>query len=322
MKLQIDHIRTYILLLVVTAAAISCKKNTEAPMLAPGAVYIKEAVATDTLSAPKLSTDKDTIFTFKLEAAVKVAAASGSHTAILGVDTSEMSAYRAKYGNMAVLPSSCYFIPFANCNIPIGATESNAAEINIVNQTALRPGTTYVLPVVVKNVDGQTPGTIGQDQVIYLLIKTTGIDYGSPISKASWKIVSFSSTAYASLFGAANVLDNNMASYWESGLGTPMPQFVTIDMGQSYNLKAVTYQNYPNFSKGGNPTQIMIELSTNGTTWVNSGTFADTAPSSIVKNLLITPVTPARYIRFTVLQATTYSGLAAVGISEIGANSN
>jgi F5/8 type C domain/Domain of unknown function (DUF1735) len=319
MKFQI-HLRRYILLCIVAVATVSCKKTTDTPLLAPGAIYISEAVNTDTAKTIKMSTDKDSLFTIKLEAAVK-AATSGTHNIVLGVDTSKMAAYRSKYGNATALPSSSYFIPFASCQIPAGATKSNSAEINILSQSTLRPLTTYVLPVVIKNVDGQTPETIGQGQVIYLVLKTIGIDYGTPINKASWSIVAYSATYSAALYPATAAIDSKPGTQWVTPLTTPMPQYITIDMAQTYNLKAVTYQEWSSFSAGANPSQIKIELSTDGSNWLNMGTFTDTAPSTAVKNLPMKPVTPARYIRFTVLQASIYASIyTPVAIAEIGAN--
>jgi hypothetical protein len=319
MKLQIHHIRTIVLLCTLAIATVSCKKSQEATLLAPGAASIKEALNTDTLSASKtMIATKDSIVTVKLEAVLKAAAPSGTHTVVLGVDTSQMAAYRAKYGNMPVLPAANYLIPFASCNIAAGATASSSAEINIGSESTLQPFTTYVLPVVIKTVDDQAPERTSQGQVIYLLIKTTSI-YGSPISKASWSITSYSSELSAAN-GPAKVLDNT-SSYWLTSLTGSMPQYVTIDMGQSYNIKTVTYQDWVYYAYGANPTQIMIELSTDGNTWANMGTFTDTAPSFLVKNLPMNPVTPARYIRFTVLQATKYvNTYTAVAIAEIGAN--
>lgn len=319
MKFQI-HLRKYILLCIVAVVTVSCKKNTDMPLLAPGAAYINEAVNTDTAKTIKMSTDKDSLFTVKLEVAVK-AAASGTHNVVLGVDTSKMAAYRAKYGNASVLPSSSYFIPFANCQIPAGATKSNSAEINILSQSLLRPLTTYVLPVVIKNVDGQVPETIGQGQIIYLVFKTTGVDYGTPINKAGWSIATYSATYSAAIYPATAVLDNKPGTQWVTPLTTPMPQYITIDMAQTYNLKAVTYQEWTSFAAGANPTQIKVELSTDGNNWLNMGTFTDTAPGTSVKNLPMKPVTPARYIRFTVLQASIYASIyTPVAIAEIGAN--
>ena len=321
MKLQIYHIRTYVLLFIVAIAIVSCKKTQEASLLAPGAVYIKEALNTDTLSASinKLSNVKDSIVTVKLQASVKQAAGSGTHTVVFGVDTSEMAAYRAKYGNIPILPASSYFIPFDSGNIAVGTTTSSSAEINIVSETPLLTGVTYVLPIVIKNVDGQATETTGQGQVIYLLIKIAGIDRGTPINKALWKVVSYSSEL-AAADGPQYVLDNNPVTAWVSITTGTMPQYVTLDMGQNYNLKMVTYQDWASAAAGAAPTQLMIELSTDGSNWTNMGTFTDTAPGTALKYLAMNPVTTARYIRFTVLQVTKLGNFTFVGIAEIGAN--
>lgn len=321
MKLQIYHIRTFALLCIAAIATISCKKNQVEPQLAPSAVSIKDAFNTDTAKTVKLSTEKDSLITIKLVAAVAQAAGSDGHTVVFGVDTSQMSAYRAKYGNALVLPASSYFIPFASGNIAAGTTESSAAEINILGESLLRPSTTYVLPVVIKSVDGQSPEKTGQGQLIYLLFKTAGTDFGAAISKTGWSIVSYSSTYSAALYPAAYAIDNKPNTQWVSNLTGTMPQYVTIDMGQSYNLKAVTFQEWASYAAGANPTQIMIELSTDGSNWTNAGTYNDAAPGTAIKNLKLSKVTPARYIRFTVLKASVYASIyTPVAIAEIGAN--
>jgi hypothetical protein len=321
MKLQIYHIRTFAFLCIIAIATISCKKNQVEPQLAPSAVYIKEAFSTDTAKTVKLSTDKDSLITIKLTAAVAQAASSGGHAIVFAVDTNQMSAYRAKYGNALVLPASSYFIPFASGSIAAGATESSAAEINILGESSLRQSTTYVLPVVIKSVDGQSPEKTGQGQVIYLLFKTGATDFGNPISKTSWSIVSFSSTYSAALYPAAYAIDNKPTTQWVSNLTGTMPQYVTIDMGQSYNLKVITFQEWASYAAGANPTQIMIELSTDGSNWTNAGTYNDASPGTVIKNLKLSKVTPARYIRFTVLKASVYASVyTPVAIAEIGAN--
>lgn len=322
MKLQIYHIRTFVILCIIAIATISCKKSQVEPLLAPNGVYIKDALTTDTAKTIKLSTAKDSLVTIKLVAAVAQAAGSGIHTVVFGVDTSQMAAYRVKYGNATVLPASSYFIPFTSSNIAAGATESNTAEINIVTETALLPSTTYVLPVVIKSVDGQSPKATGsKGQIIYLLFRAVGIDYGTPISKTSWSIVSYSTTNSTTTYPAAYVLDNKPGTQWVSLISAPMPQYVTIDMAQSYNLKAVTFQEWASFASGANPTQIMIELSTDGSNWTNAGTYNDASPGTAIKSLKLSKVTPARYIRFTVLKASVYATIyTPVAIAEIGAN--
>jgi hypothetical protein len=323
MKIKIESIRLYVLTVFSALTVISCKKNTAPPaILASSNAFIKEAVIADTL-AGAVSPDLDSIVTFKLEASV-TNPVSGTHTVVFGVDTGQMANYIAKYGTASLLPSSNYFIPFPDGNFTEEAKLSSAAQINIVNTSKLSPGTTYVLPVVMKSIDGQPIEKPLTDQAIYLVVRVSGIlsQGGTPINKAGWTIVSYSSQDDADGYPAINVLDNDVNTQWLSDQTQQLPQWLVIDMGQPHSLKAITFQYDPAFSlDGGAPTQVEIELSNDGTVWSNAGTFSGLNPGTQTQSLYLKSITAARYIRFTVLQATVlYAGYSYAFVSEIGAN--
>lgn len=315
--------RLFAQIIVLTLFVSACKKDASTAgavqPLAPSSVFIKEAAMVDTLSST-VSSEKDSITTVKLEAGVKNPV-SGAHTVTFAVDTTLLATYTAKYGAVKLLPANNYFVAFSTGNLQNGETSSSSAEINIANTSQLSPGTTYILPIVLSAIDNEAVQQPSAGQLIFMQIRVRPIDYGIPIVKTGWTIVTYSSELSGQ--SPAYLLDNNPSTYWASNLNAPMPQFVTIDMGQSHNLKAVSFQNWNTSSSGANPTQIMIELSTDGTNWINAGTYAGGTPTAdnVVHNLKINPVAPARYIRFTVLQATSYFGVyTVVALSEIGAN--
>lgn len=309
--------RLGLLVIVLSAAVASCKKNKNEVAIPAGQVYIAQAAASDTLPQ-KVSSAQDSVFIIKLQAAVH-STISGNHTVVFAVDTSQMVAYRAKYGNAQTLPLVNYNFPFFVSTINGGETTGTSTQLNIVQETRLQPATTYVLPVIIKTVDGQAPGQPGTGQVTYILIKTAPIDYGVPIDKTGWSVVSFSSQYTG--YDAANVVGTGTTNFWWA-FGVAMPQYVTIDMAQQHRLKAVTFYNSDYYAFGNNPTQIQIELSLDGNTWTNMGSnFQGGTPGTTIHKLLMKPITQARYIRFTVLQSTLYFAYySGVTVADIDAN--
>lgn len=305
-----NRIYSFIFLFAITAF-IACKKEAQKVMLAKASVTLEALSRADTLQQ-ELGVVKDSIVTLNFKAKLNGEPSAGDHIVTFKVDTTFLNAYRAKYGNALLLPYTNYLFYTSQARIPAGSTLSEPIQLNLVSQTTLRPESIYVLPIVIKNVDGEQ-NAIAPNQVLHLVVKT---GQTPNISKADWKIVSFSSQLSPN--NSPNfLLDNDdQTTYWWSGL-QPMPQWVVIDFGSAINFSSVTYRTpTANYTSGGYPTKVKIEVSSDGSTWTDKGTYEGVrTPVTWEQNI---GLTTARYMRFTVLETTLYVGFETVLIGGIG----
>ncbi|WP_285010212.1 BT_3987 domain-containing protein [Pedobacter faecalis] len=281
----------------------ACSKENAKMTLPEGSVSFHLPNGKDTVQMP-VSILKDTTTVLELKATLG-SPSSGEHWVTFAVDSTKLNEYRSKYGAATLLPATSYLLYKNNARISANGTVSEAGVLNIGAQTKLTEYTTYVLPLVIKSVDGKEDASAGE--VFYYVFKT-----GKPlfVNKTGWTIAAFSSqnsTANA----ATAVLDaNNTTTYWTSNIQQQMPQFVSINFNREVTFHAVVYYLpnalvYP--TQGGYPTSIQIETSMNGTAWVNKGIYA----GNIVNKMQTIEIgeTTARFMRFTVLAAVKYSNV-------------
>lgn len=301
-----------ICLLIVLLAA--CSKDNGPAVLPDGSISFQHPAGKDTIEMP-LAILKDSAVVIGFHAALSGATSGSDHWIIFGVDTTRIADYRAKYGAALLMPTTSYFFFKPTTRLSAGETVSEEAQLNIGLQTKLIEYSTYVLPVVIRSVDGNPDGT-ATSRVLYLVFKT-----GKPgvINKQGWTIASVSSQNGSS--SPANLLDNdNLFTFWATGLTQQMPQWVNINFNRQITFVALSYYlpnalSYP--SLGGYPTSIQIETSMDGTTWEDKGVFAGNVVNN--KQTISLGVTTARYLRFTALASIKYaSAYEAIFISGIG----
>lgn len=299
-------IRTALGIIILIA---SCKKETGT--VPAGSFYLKQAADADTAQYDVVTDTGNAIITVRLEA-ISDKAYGNPHRMYFKVDSTLLTTYRQQYGEATLLPATSYVFIHSVCNIPAGALASDPAELNVVNQSGLVAGLTYVLPVVLTSADGDAQAIKKDNNTFYIVVKGKRAS-GTPLDQTGWTIVSASSQ----LSPAANVLDNDNQTVW---FADSAPQNVVIDMNEQHNILAVTYAPYEYMGQLTvyNPTQIQIEISLDGTSWVNEGTFA-ISPTDFTNNKKIFKFTPAlaRFIRFTVLTA---GGEGQFLIGDIGVN--
>lgn len=292
----------FIYYICIIAFLTACSKDNTPAALPEGSISFQLAADKDTIEMP-LSILKDSAIVIGLQAILSGTSAAADHWVNFGVDTTKIAAYRAKYGTATLLPSSSWLFYKSMTRISRGISISDSAQLNIGQQTKLVEYTTYVLPVVIESVDGNTDGS-GSKRVVYFVFKT-----GKPlfVNKAGWTIAGFSSINGTSV--AANLLDNNnLTTLWASSIAQQMPQWVSISFNKEISFVSLVYYippalKYPTL--GGYPTSIKIEVSMDGTTWVDKGTFE----GNITNNMqtIDLGLTTARYLRFTSLAVVKYS---------------
>ena len=208
-----------VLICSMIALLTACSKD-DAPAPLPGdSISFLQAAGKDTIEMP-LSILKDSAIVLFLKAALAGTVSPDDHWVNFAVDTTKITEYRAKYGTSALLlPVSSYLFYKPNARIAAGTSVSDSAQLNIAQQTKLIEFSTYVLPVVIRSVDGKIEG-VATSRVIYFVFKT-----GKPLflSKAGWTIAGFSSQN-GTLAPATIIDDNNLSTYWASNITQAMPQ--------------------------------------------------------------------------------------------------
>lgn len=290
----------------------SCSKEDVRVELPEGSVSFQRSNGKDTLQMP-ISILKDSLMVLELKVNLKDRSTSQSHWVSLAVDTTKINEYRSKYGAATLFPAGSYLFYKPTVQVLADGNMVEPALLNIGAQTKLIEYTTYVLPIVIKSVDGNEDAAM--DEVIYYVFKT-----GKPlfINKVGWTISEYSS--HFNNFVPANLIDNNITTtYWASNITQQMPQWVTINFNREVTFTGLTYSIPTNLvypTQGGYPTSIKIETSMNGTTWVEKGVFAGNLVNRTQK--LDLGITTARYLRFTSTASIKYANLYdAIFISDI-----
>lgn len=270
-------------------ALTSCSKDGNKVQLPEGSISIQRLIESDTIRL-ELPIVNDSTVVIGLKAIIASPSPSDHHI-IFGVDAERLADYQAKYGSALLLPAHAYMFYRPSCSIEAGKSSSDSSEINIVQGTKLKSLTTYVLPLVIRSVDGNE-GYATKDQTLFLVVKT---GKSAVISKAGWKIHSVSTQDPWN--PASNLLDNDdVNTTWATDIG--MPQQVVLDLDGVIDFTAVTYRS-PFPSQGGYPKQVRIETSLDGFSWDDKGLFEGQG----IETTQTIPVgaISARYVRFSIL---------------------
>lgn len=288
--------------------SMACKKEGTTKALPDGSISFDLPATSDVIVYDPIDITKNVTMTFELTASLKGSTSTDDHNVTFAVDTSKIAGYIAKYGTTygaaRVLPTGTYLFYKPMVKLAAGETKSEAAQLNFAQQKTLKSYTTYVLPLVIKAVDGKTDGP-ATGRVIYYVIKTGAPEF---VENTGWTITASSQNSAANAPSFA--FDANLTtSFWRTPLTGAMPQWIMINFNKEIEFSAVVYYfptslTYPTL--GGYPSSIQIETSIDGTTWTSRGIF----PGNLVKEaedptfkqiLDMGGKLKARYVRFTVL---------------------
>lgn len=296
-------IRIQLLLIILTLSLFAaCKKDDVKETLPVGSVSLEGVPLKDTIIR-EMHAGFDSAVAIGIKAVLNTGVSKADHYVTIRQDTSRMREYRAKYGNARVLPSGNFFFYSTQVRIPAGKSISDSILLNITRQSSLRQLTEYVLPIVINQVDGRTE-SVNEEEVLFLVVKT---GKGTSISKLDWTIADFSGSASINTNLPVNLLDVSTGTSWATAIG--MPQYVVIDFGDAILFSGVSYAADPVIAKDqGYPTQVKFELSMDGTTWEDKGTFEGVRPPAAFSHSF--GLTTARYMRFSVLAVVPIFGFA------------
>jgi len=312
---QLNILAMLLLILLLTA----CKKNNSGrEALDDGRVVFDLPTSTEVVTS-SIDIKNVSLHSMEMKASLQGSASSDVHYVTFATDTTKILDYRLKYGNNALLlPTNTYLYYKPTVAIAAGSNVSEPAVLNLSFQTALRPRSTYVLPLTIAAVDGKIQDPVTR-KVIYYVFNTGDALYVDHTG--------YTPTATASSTSGTNVASraidaNTGGTYWASATTVTLPQWVSIDYGHEFTFSGLDYF-FPTAvtpAMGGYTTSAKIESSSNGTSWIDRGTYAIDVNNVLKKQTLNFPaLITGRYVRFTILSATPYvSGTATFSIGFVG----
>lgn len=303
----------------VVLLLMACKKdNASREALPEGRVTFDLPATTDVVTR-SLDIKNVSLLSMEMKATLQGSTSPDVHYVTFAPDTTKIVDYRLKYGSAALLlPTNTYLYYKSTVAIPAGSNLSEAAVLNLSFQTALRPLSTYVLPLTITSVDGKPQDPVTR-RVVYYVFKTGEALYVDHTG--------YTPTATASSTSGSNVASraidaNTGGTYWASATTVTLPQWVSVDYGREFSFSGLDYF-FPTAvtpAMGGYTTSAKVETSSNGTTWTDRGTYAIDVNNAAKKHTINFPaLATGRYVRFTVLASTPYiSGTATFSIAFVG----
>ena len=299
---------------------MACKKDeSDREVLAEGRVNFDLPAATDVI-ARSLDIKNISLVSMELKATLQGNASSDVHYITFETDTIKIADYRTKYGSSALLlPTTSYLFYKPTVAVAAGANISEPAILNLSYQTMLKARSTYVLPLAIASIDGQVQDPKTR-RIIYYVFNTGEALY---VDHTGYTLTATASSTNGANVAGRAVDANTLGTYWLSNVTAALPQWVTADFGREVSFSGLDYF-FPTAvayaTVGGNTTSAKIETSSNGTTWVDKGTYAVDIKNVERKQTINLPsITSARYLRFTILTAAPYvSGGSTYSVGFVG----
>jgi hypothetical protein len=146
--------------------------------------------------------------------------------------------------------------------------------------------------------------------------------YPIELSKQDWTILSYSSQENSTNYAVKNIIDNNIATFWNSSWSiTPRPTHpheIIIDMDKINNIKGFVLAN-ANKSSGAEPIKdFRMYVSSDSLNWEDVGTFEQKEGDGKQYHYLLTNK-QCRYFKLSTINQWSSYSLATVALAEIGA---
>ncbi len=305
---------SYISLFLLLAGILitGCEKNDSVP-----SVYMPEAKdmvistfnITDTLSysamlvgadypTASVTNENNITVTFKIDNNL-ISSANQS----LGTNYRELSANSYEFQSSGT--------------ISIGETGTPALKLIIKNGEELEAFNSYLIPISIDQVSGAQVSEF-QKTTYFVATRSPSLEELETFDRTNWSIVGFSTEEPAEGGGnglAIDVLDDDLGTYWHSqwsGGEPEPPHYITIDMGEPQTVHGISiidryFEGDWATSGHGQPKAIKVSVSTDGTNWVDNGTFqvplppVDDPQSEI--RFFLPAFQTARYLKITVTSA-------------------
>lgn len=156
---------------------------------------------------------------------------------------------------------------------------------------------------------------------------TSQVNYVAKVSKAGWSITGFDSeepaeaawSSYNYQGMAKAAIDDILSTFWHSqwdGASPGYPHWFSVDLGQEVSIASIEVLRRQ--GNGGGQTRHQFFYSSDGTTWIDYGTFgmnAGTDAGQKFSCLTIPAIPKARYIKYVALQGPDfYAFLAEISV--------
>jgi alpha-L-fucosidase len=147
------------------------------------------------------------------------------------------------------------------------------------------------------------------------------------LAPIGWKVVSVDSQETDQTNAAANAIDGNPSTIWQtrSNADLSLPHYISVDMGTPHRIAGLTYLPRQDGSLNGVVENYRFETSLDGSNWttnIDAGRFGNIRNNPSLQEVTFAPVN-ARFFRFTALQEINRNGsTSAAEISVLPADGN
>lgn len=214
------------------------------------------------------------------------------------VDPALVATFNSKNNtNYLVLPENSYEITGTEAIMQSGRVNTNALKIKLKTVGGIEPIKEYLLPVSIDQVSPSLPVNDSL-RTTYFKIRGTFADF----NRSLWQVVGVSSQE--STNPGSNVLDGNTGTNWHTQWRAAKPNhphWITIDMKETKKVHGFYF--WPASTGNGNPANIHIEVSKDGTAWQDGGTF--TLVNTFQRQVVyLNSTMDARYFKVTINTST------------------
>lgn len=301
---------TYISAIILAACSIACKKKLiddpgqYSKLYMPQAVdypAIRSLIMTDTLQYIVFGAafggvdDQSQLINVKFE-----------------VNPALVDSFNKKNATAyAMLPAGSYKFDNLSTDIPAGKESSTPLHFAIKTVGGLEVSKDYLLPISLVQTDACIP--VNENlRTTYFQIRSEYLEYNRP----AWTLLETSSQEPPNI--SLNAFDNNTTTVWHTQwklAKPPHPHYLKVDMNATNSMHGFYFTGSNNTATG-NPQKVHVDVSVDGSTWTNTGTFTFRNVYTKQTFYLNDPV-PARYFRFVV--DSSFANTHFTHLSEIGA---
>lgn len=283
-----------LLMLMAVVALNSCETNTgfaDADQYAK--IYMPQALEQP---AEHSLIMVDTVQTIIFGAAYGGPGEPGSDIGILfSVDSSLVDSFNTSMGtSYEVMPEESYELSHTTATIPTGETNTEPLELSITTIGGIQPVTQYLLPISIETDD--EIGINSDLQTTYFLIEGKYIEF----DRGDWKIYDVDSEQEGA-YPAINILDGDPGTFWHTQYSPgrpPHPHHVSIDLSETQKVNGLRIIGREGFTRG-DPSEIMIAVSTDGQNWEYEETFSTTFDVVNENTFYLSQAESGQYIRIT-----------------------
>jgi len=209
-----------------------------------------------------------------------------------------------------VLPDGTYTLSAGSSTIPKG--QLSTIPLSIAFKTkgagAMDALKSYLLPITVATNKNQVKVNEALSTTFYVVKAQPDFNDYPDFIRTAWTIAFSSEEANGE--GPNNgkaifVLDNNSGSFWHTqwqGASPAPPHFLSVDMGEIKTLHGVSFVARQN-DGGGKPNEVNMQVSTDGVTWIEAGTFNLLNNKDLQKQFLPLGFKTARYFKVNINSA-------------------